>query len=107
MKLFKGHAAIAGRKSEHSLYRHELATYDEGDQYDASAAQGFIKIHGLAQTTQAKHQMLKGTGGKRLELPSIIPPNREDVRRRTAKTPRAPRKRRDSPRRTQRARRKS
>src|SRR4051794_27326027 len=74
VKLFKGHAMIAGRKSDHSLYRHELATYEEGDQYDASAAQGFIKIHGLAQTTQAKHQMLKGPGAHRLELPSIIPP---------------------------------
>ncbi len=74
VKLFKGHAAIVGRKSEHSLYRHELATYEEGDQYDASAAQGFIKIHGLAQTTQAKYQMLKGTGAGPLELPSIIPP---------------------------------
>ena len=47
VKLYKGHAMIVGRKSEHSLYRHELATYEEGDQYDASAAQGFIKIHGL------------------------------------------------------------
>ena len=74
IKLYKGHAMIVGRKSEHSLYRHELATYEEGDQYDSSAAQGFIKIHGLSQTTQAKHQMLKGPGGGRLELPSIIPP---------------------------------
>jgi len=73
VKLYKGHAGIVGRKSEHSLYRHELATYEEGDQYDASAAQGFIKIHGLAQTTQAKHQLLHASGG-RLELPSIIPP---------------------------------
>ena len=75
VKLFKGHAAISGRKSEHSLYRHELATYDEGDQYDSSAAQGFIKIHGLSQVTQAKFQMLTGTGSRRLELPSIIPPD--------------------------------
>ena len=65
-----------GRKSEHSLYRHELATYEEGDQYDSSAALGFIKIHGLGQTTQAKHQLLKGQAGPRLELPSIIPPDK-------------------------------
>ena len=52
-----------GRKSPHSLYRHELATYEEGDQYDSSAAMGFIKIHGLGQTTQAKHQLLKGKSG--------------------------------------------
>jgi len=76
IRLYKGHAAVTGRKSEHSLYRHELATYEEGDQYDSSAAQGFIKIHGLSQVTQAKHQMLKGPGGGRLELPSIIPPDR-------------------------------
>ena len=76
MKLFKGHAQVVGRKSQNSLYRHELATYEEGDQYDASAALGFIKIHGLAQTTQAKHQLLRGQGGHRLELPSIIPPSR-------------------------------
>jgi argininosuccinate synthase len=75
VKLYKGHAMIVGRKSEHSLYRHELATYEEGDQYDSSAAQGFIKIHGLSQVTQAKHQMLKGPGGGRLELPSIMPPD--------------------------------
>src|SRR6185312_13624810 len=74
VKLYKGHAMIVGRKSEHSLYRHELATYEEGDQYDSSAAQGFIKIHGLSQTTQAKHQMLKGNVGRHVELPSIIPP---------------------------------
>ena len=36
---------------------------------------GFIKIHGLGQTTQAKHQLLKGKSGPRLELPSIIPPD--------------------------------
>ena len=61
IKLYKGHAQIVGRKSDHSLYRHELATYEEGDQYDSSAALGFIKIHGLGQTTQAKHQLLKGS----------------------------------------------
>jgi argininosuccinate synthase len=75
IKLFKGSATIVGRKSEHSLYRHELATYEEGDTYDSTAAQGFIKIHGLAQSTQAKHQLLKGTSARPLELPSIIPPS--------------------------------
>ncbi len=77
LKLYKGHSQVVGRKSAHSLYRHELATYEEGDQYDSSAALGFIKIHGLGQTTQAKHQLLRGPGGRRLELPSIIPPTRD------------------------------
>src|SRR4029079_8908505 len=79
IKLFKGHAMIVGRKSEHSLYRHELATYEEGDQYDSSAALGFIKIHGLAQTTQAKHQLLRGQSATRLERPSITPPSRSNA----------------------------
>ena len=56
---------VVGRKSPHSLYRHELATYEEGDQYDATAAMGFIKIHGLGQTTQAKHQLLNAKAGGR------------------------------------------
>jgi argininosuccinate synthase len=75
LKIEKGHDLNVMFKSPNSLYRHELATYEEGDQYDASAALGFIKIHGLGQTTQAKHQLLKGKSGPRLELPSIIPPD--------------------------------
>lgn len=75
LKLYKGQCRVVGRRSEFSLYRHELATYEKGDQYDSDAAQGFIKIHGLMQTTQAKHQMLRGpAGGQRPELPSIILP---------------------------------
>lgn len=78
MKLYKGRCWVTGRKSDFSLYRHELATYEKGDTYDIAAAQGFIKIHGLGQVTQAKHQMLKGPAGGRLpELPSIIPPDPE------------------------------
>lgn len=77
MRLYKGGMIVVGRKSPHSLYRYELATYEEGDQYDSAAAMGFIKIHGLAQTTQAKHQLLQSkAGGPRLELPSIIPPDK-------------------------------
>jgi argininosuccinate synthase len=75
LKLHKGRCYTTGRKSDFSLYRYELATYEKADQYDSAAAQGFIKIHGLMQTTQAKHQMLRGPeSGRPLELPSIIPP---------------------------------
>lgn len=47
MKLFKGTATIIGRKSNQSLYQHDLATYDKGDAFDHQAAVGFIKIFGL------------------------------------------------------------
>ncbi len=71
VKLFKGKATVVGRKSEHSLYSHNLATYDKGSDYDQDAAQGFIKIHGLGQQTQARQQLLKGGAGFNLPgLPS-------------------------------------
>jgi argininosuccinate synthase len=72
VKLFKGKAVVAGRKSEHSLYSKKLATYAEKSDYDQSAAQGFIKIHGLSQQTQAARQLLKG--GKGFDLPGLTGP---------------------------------
>ena len=47
VKLFKGDCRVVGRKSPMSLYDSGLATYDEGDQFDHEAAEGFIKIFGL------------------------------------------------------------
>ncbi|MGG1440460.1 argininosuccinate synthase [Brevibacillus laterosporus] len=47
VKLHKGQAIVVGRKSDASLYSHELATYNAGDQFDHKAALGFIKLWGL------------------------------------------------------------
>lgn len=47
VKLYKGSCLCAGRTSPDSLYKRELATYEEGDQFDQSQAAGFIKIWGL------------------------------------------------------------
>ncbi len=47
LKLHKGNCAVAGRKSPNSLYKKELATYEEGDVFDQSLAKGFIEIWGL------------------------------------------------------------
>lgn len=47
VKLFKGHAIVEGRKSEYSLYDEKLATYTTEDEFDHSAAVGFIKLWGL------------------------------------------------------------
>ncbi len=47
LKLFKGSLLVVGRTSPHALYEHALATYDAGDQFDHTAAEGFIKIWGL------------------------------------------------------------
>ena len=62
VKLAHGHCAIVGRKSEHSLYSHSLATYDSGDQFDHNAALGFIKLWSLPLTTQAQAQLLPSIG---------------------------------------------
>ena len=62
MKLSRGTCAVVGRKSEHSLYDHGLATYDSGDQFDHNAALGFIKLWGLPLTTQAQAQLLPSIG---------------------------------------------
>jgi argininosuccinate synthase len=47
LKLFKSNLLVVGRTSPFALYEHALATYDAGDQFDHSAAEGFIKIWGL------------------------------------------------------------
>ncbi|MEE9451548.1 MAG: argininosuccinate synthase [Gammaproteobacteria bacterium] len=47
LKLHKGQAIVVGRRSERSLYQFKLATYDPSDQFDHSAAEGFIKLWGL------------------------------------------------------------
>ena len=53
LKLFKGDCRVVGRKSPCALYEPALATYDEGDQFDHAAAEGFIKIWGLPVATAA------------------------------------------------------
>lgn len=47
MKLLKGVASVVGRKSPHSLYKKEMATYEAGDKFDRSVAEGFIKVWGM------------------------------------------------------------
>jgi argininosuccinate synthase len=55
VKLHKGTHFVVGRKSEHSLYNEELATYSKGDAFDHNAAVGFIKLWGL--TTKVYSQV--------------------------------------------------
>ncbi|TMB99000.1 MAG: argininosuccinate synthase [Chloroflexi bacterium] len=60
VKLHKGSAAVVGRRSPKSLYDFSLATYDKTDQFDRSAATGFIEIWGLPVRVQAQAQLLGG-----------------------------------------------
>ncbi|MCX5680079.1 MAG: argininosuccinate synthase, partial [Candidatus Omnitrophica bacterium] len=47
VKLYKGTCSVVGRKSSNSMYKKELATYEEGDKFDQSLAKGFIELWGL------------------------------------------------------------
>jgi len=47
LKLYKGSAVVVGRDSPYSLYNTSLSTYAKGDEFDHSAAKGFIYVWGL------------------------------------------------------------
>ncbi len=71
VRLHRGTCTAVGRKSPRSLYSLGLATYDRADQFDHSAALGFIKIWGLPLKTQAQVQYLHEPPA---EVPAIAPP---------------------------------
>jgi argininosuccinate synthase len=56
IRLFKGEYRIVGRRSPYSLYDHALATYEKGDAFDHTAAEGFIKLWGLPVETVARQE---------------------------------------------------
>jgi len=61
VRLFKGHATVVGRRSEDSaLYDLSLATYDTGDLFDQSLAEGFVRIYGLPLRTWAATAQRRG-----------------------------------------------
>jgi argininosuccinate synthase len=76
LKLFKGHAQVVGRKAPEQLYRVELATYGRGDEFDQSAAAGFIKLFGMGVRTAAEVQGRLSS----VDLERLLPP---EVRRLT------------------------
>ena len=47
IKLYKGNATVAGRKSDDSLYVPALATFEEDEVYTQADATGFIRLAGL------------------------------------------------------------
>ena len=53
LKLYKGHVQVAGRRSPHSLYREDLATFGEEAVYNQQDAEGFINLFGLPVKVQA------------------------------------------------------
>lgn len=54
MKLYKGNCTVIGRKSPHSLYEFDLATYGAKDSFSHGAAEGFCELYGLPLEVWAK-----------------------------------------------------
>ena len=47
LKLFKGNCQVLGRKSEHSIYSEDFATFEDDDVYSQKDAEGFIRLNAL------------------------------------------------------------
>lgn len=54
MVMHAGKCTVNGRRSEHSLYDFDLATYDTGDTFDQTLAKGFVELHGLSSKISNK-----------------------------------------------------
>ncbi len=61
VKLYKGSATVAGRRSPRSLYRTDFATFEKEQVYRQADATGFIRLNALRLRIQA---MVRGARGK-------------------------------------------
>jgi argininosuccinate synthase len=68
IKIYKGDCRIVGRSSLNALYDTGLATYDEGDRFDHSSAEGFIKIWGLPVEIAAKKSPCKSFAKNKMNM---------------------------------------
>jgi argininosuccinate synthase len=75
MRLLKGQAVAAGRRSPQSLYDFGLATYETGDQFDHDAAVYFIKLFSQGLRTQARVQL---GAGHAPEIRGLVAPSIDD-----------------------------
>src|SRR6266849_6067783 len=60
VKLYKGACAVAGRRSPGSLYRLDMATFEEDDVYRQKDAEGFIRLNALRLAIRASRKKGKG-----------------------------------------------
>ncbi|MCY4489957.1 MAG: argininosuccinate synthase [Thaumarchaeota archaeon] len=61
LKLYKGSLRVVGRKSRHSLYSREAATYGTGSTFDQRLAKGFVELWGIQSTEANKLQKKRST----------------------------------------------
>ncbi len=60
IKLEQKNFKVVGRKSEHSLYDMDLATYDKGDKFDPRYSENFIKLWGYPYEILGKKGRING-----------------------------------------------
>lgn len=73
VRLYKGSVSVVGRESPHALYDRALATYGVGDSFDASAAEGFVKLWGLPSKVWAGAGMRRVSAKtKEVEPPAAV-----------------------------------
>ena len=53
LKLYKGNLIMAGSESPYSLYNAALSSFDTGELYNHSDAEGFINLYGLPMAVRA------------------------------------------------------
>ena len=64
LRLTPSSCVVTGRRSEHSLYDYELATYDADDSFRHEDSAGFVRLWGLGlQTWSARQASKRHTNG--------------------------------------------
>jgi argininosuccinate synthase len=56
VKLYKGSCTVVGRKSSRSLYRLDMATFEEDEVYHQRDAEGFIRLNALRLAIRAQRR---------------------------------------------------
>ena len=64
MKLYKGSAIVAAKKSPYSLYNEEFATFSKDEVYNQSDAEGFINLFSLPLKIRAIQKQTVEGGAK-------------------------------------------
>ena len=75
LRLHQGSVRAVGRRSEHSLLSHELATYGTGSRFPQELAEGFIHLYGLPnQLAHAKRSRARASkGGATRAARAVLP----------------------------------
>jgi argininosuccinate synthase len=62
LKLYKGTCSVVARQSPRSLYRLDMATFEEDEVYRQKDAEGFIRLNGLRLAIRASRTKGRGKG---------------------------------------------